>query len=194
MISIQIDTGQAERLRAAVDRAGKSLPREISAAINQVARKSRLGIGRKIRQEVTIKKKESEQALKITSRASPSGLSSTIVLGKTPRLGLRHFGARQDKRGVSYKISKRGGRQRIEGAFQGPRPGVQKVSWRGNVFIREGKSRLPIRQIKGVSAWGVFVKNKYQGPQAKEIEAELRKQVERRINLNVLRAEGLVKS
>lgn len=194
MISIQIDTGQAERLKAAVDRAGKNMSREISAAINQVAKKGRLDVGRKIRQEVTIKKKESEQALKIPYRASPSNLSSTIVLGKTPRLGMRHFGARQDKRGVSYKINKRGGRKRIDGAFQGPRPGVRKVSWRGNVFIRDGKSRLPIRQIRGVSAWGVFVKNKYQGPQAKEIEAELHKQIERRINLNVLRAEGLVKS
>ena len=54
--------------------------------------------------------------------------------------------------------------------------------------------RLPIVQIKGVSAFGVYVKNNFEGPQVKEVNAELSKQLERRINLNILRANGLVKT
>jgi hypothetical protein len=51
---------------------------------------------------------------------------------------------------------------------------------------------LPITQLKGVSAYGAYAKNELSGPQVKTIEDELEKQIERRIELNVLRANGLV--
>ena len=74
----------------------------------------------------------------------------------------------------------------------GPKPGAVKTSWRGNAFKRVGSGRLPIIQIKGVSAFGAYVKNNLAGPQVEAVNAELTKQIERRINLNVLRASGLV--
>jgi hypothetical protein len=192
MIAIEIDKGQIAKLTKAVSRAKKSLPKEIAAAINSTSKKTRLGIGREIRKTVAIPKAETEKTISIVAKASADSLKAVVTLKKTKRLGLRHFGGRQDKRGVSYKISKTGGRKRVDGAFQGPRPGVMKMSWRGNAFKRVGKSRLPIVQIKGVSPFGAHVKNDLSGPQVKEIKAELEKQIERRIKLNVLRAEGLV--
>jgi hypothetical protein len=56
-----------------------------------------------------------------------------------------------------------------------------------------GKMRQPIQQRFGVSAFGAYAKNDLEGPQVKEINKELSKQMERRINLNILRANGLVK-
>jgi len=126
------------------------------------------------------------------AKATEHNLTAIVTLKKTKRLGLRHFGARQDKRGVSYKIGKKGGRSRVDGAFQGPKPGVMRMKWRGNAFKRVGTSRLPIVQLKGVSAYGAYAKNELAGPQVTAIESELTKQMERRINLNVLRANGLV--
>jgi hypothetical protein len=67
-----------------------------------------------------------------------------------------------------------------------------RIKWKGNAFKRVGAGRLPIVQIKGVSAYGAYVKNNLSGPQAEAIKEELTKQMERRINLNVLRASGLV--
>jgi len=192
MMTIQIDARQLSELGDAVGRARKDFAKELAAAINAVSKKTRLEMGRDIREVVAIPKEESERAIRISATATPNSLQAVVTLKKTKRLGLRHFNAKQDKKGVSYKISKKGGRQRIDGAFQGPKPGVMRMKWRGNVFKRVGKARLPIVQLKGVSTYGAYVKNNLDEPQAKEIAQELMKQMQRRINLNVLRANGLV--
>jgi hypothetical protein len=192
MISIEIDAKQLKALQKAVERSGKKFAKELAGAINAVSKKTKLQIGRDIRATVAMPKAEAEKPLSIRGTATEQNLSATVTLKKTKRLGLRHFGARQDKRGVSYKIDKQGGRKRVQGAFQGPRPGVQKMSWKGNAFKRVGASRLPIVMLKGVSAYGAYAKNELSGPQVEAINAELTKQMERRIKLNILRAEGLV--
>jgi hypothetical protein len=192
MISIDIDAKQLKRLRESVGKAKTKFGRELAAAINQVARKTRLDIGRDVRSVIAIKKKESEEPLRIGAKATAEQPKTTVSIAKTRRLGLRHFGAKQDKTGVSFKISKQGGRQRVQGAFQGPKPGVMNVKWRGNAFRRVGKERLPIIHLRGVSAFGAYVKNKFTKAQIKRINDELSKQMERRIKLNILRASGLV--
>lgn len=192
MISIEINRWQLQRLTDAVSASGKKLTKEIAGAINQVSKKTKLEMGRDIRKKVAIPKDEVEKPLSIRAQATEGNLSAVVSLKETKRLGLRHFGARQDKRGVSYKIDKQGGRKRVNGAFQGPKPGVMRMKWKGNAFKRVGSSRLPIVQLKGVSAYGTYKKNEMAGPQVKSIESELTKQLERRIKLNVLRASGLV--
>lgn len=193
MIEIEIDAKQLNKLREAVGKAKKSFGKELAGAINAVSKKTKLQIGRDIRATVAMKKDEAERPLSIRATATPENLKAIVTLKKTKRLGLRHFGARQDKRGVSYKISKTGGRKRVDGGFQGPKPGVMRVKWKGNAFKRVGASRLPIVQLKGVSAFGAYAKNELAGPQVEAIQSELTKQMDRRINLNVLRANGLVK-
>jgi hypothetical protein len=192
MIAIQINAKQLKALQKAVGRAKKNFSKELAGAINAVSKKTKLQIGRDIRATVAMKKDEAEKPLSIRGTATAENLSATVTLRKTKRLGLRHFGAKQNKTGVSYKISKTGGRKRVDGAFQGPKPGVIKMSWRGNAFKRVGTARLPIIKLQGVSEFGAYAKNELSGPQVKVIEAELTKQMERRIKLNILRAEGLV--
>jgi len=192
MIAIEIKAKQLTALRASVGKAKSKFGRELAATINAVAKKTKLDIGRDVRKTIAIKKAESERPLKISTKATAESPRTTVGIAKTPRLGLRHFGARQDKRGVSYKISKEGGRQRIEGGFQGPKPGVMKVSWKGNVFKRLGKERLPIVHLRGVSAFGAYAKNDFEKLQIKDIRTQLAKQMDRRIKLNDLRASGLV--
>ena len=192
MISIDIDARQLKRLRESVGKAKTKFGRELAAAINQVAKKTKLDIGRDVRSVIAIKKKESEAPLKIQAKATAEQPKTTVSIAKTRRLGLRHFGARQDKKGVSFKISNQGERNRVDGAFQGPKPGVMNVKWRGNAFRRVGKERLPIIHLRGVSAFGAYVKNKFTPGQIKRINDELSKQMERRIKLNILRASGLV--
>lgn len=194
MIEIQINAKQLKRLREAVGKSKKSIKKELAGAINATSKKTKLQVGRDIRKTVNLKKDEAERPLSLRATATETNLVAVVSLKKTKRLGLRHFGARQDKRGVSYKIGKTGGRSRVDGAFQGPRPGVMKMSWKGNAFKRVGKERLPIVMLKGVSAYGAYAKNDLEGPQVKEINKELSKQMERRINLNILRANGLVKT
>ena len=191
-ISIQIDTGQLKRLMRATERSGKKFPRELSAAINTVAKKTQVKIGKDVRSKVEMSVAESKKPLKTKQKASAQSPKAIVSIAKTRRLGLQHFKARQDKTGVTYKIDKQGGRQRINGAFQGPRPGVVKASWGGIVLARQGEARLPIVHQLGVSAFGVYAKNNMEKQQTKLIKEQLRQQMERRIKLNILRAEGLV--
>jgi hypothetical protein len=192
MIGIEINATQLQRLGEAVRAAKKSMTKELASAINFVSKKTKLQMGRDIRLTVNLKKEDSEKPLSIRAAATAQSLQAIVSLKKTKRLGLGHFGAKQDKRGVSYKIGKKGGRQRVDGAFMGPKPGAIRTKWKGNAFKRVGNKRLPIVQIKGVSAYGAYVKNNLKVPQAQVVTAELTKQIERRINLNVLRANGLV--
>lgn len=206
MMAIEIDASQMKRLEEAVKRAGKKIAKEVAGAINQVAKKTRLDMGRQVRETIALKKAESEKPISVAVDATAADLRALVRLKKTPRLGLRHFGAKQDKKGVTYKIAKQGGRKRVNGAFLGPKPGVVKTSWKGNVFIRygakvvatkgryKGTLRQQIKQIKGVSAYGAYAKNELAVPLSADVLAELTKQIDRRINLNVLRAEGLVKT
>ena len=209
-ITAEIDRSKLESLSKAVKNAGKNMPKEIAAAINQVSKKTRLDMGREVRKVIAVSKEASERHIKVLSKASPESLEAmvTVQKGNKPRRpGLQHFGARQNGSGVSYKISKTGGRKTIRGAFMGPKPGVLAPGLYGGVYKRTGgpktkakkgrsigKMREPIIKLNGVSVWAAYKKNNLTGPQMKAIAIELNKQIDRRIKLNILRASGLVKT
>ena len=194
MISIEINRQQLQELTDAIRRSRKDLAKEVAAAINATAKQTQLNMGREIRSVVNMKKATAEKAIKQRRTASAGSLQAVVSLSKEERagFGLQHFGAKQDKRGVSYKISKQGGRKRINGAFMGPRPGEFAPRLHGGVFKRVTKKRLPIVKLYGVSPFGAYVKNNFEDAEVVFVAKSLKTQIERRINLNVLRANGLV--
>jgi hypothetical protein len=199
MIAIEIDARQLAQLTKATANARKSLPKEISAAINATARRTNLGVQRQITKKTTIKAAVAKSKIKLVKQSSPSTLSAQVTLRPSSRMSLKEFGARQTKAGVSYKISKGGKRATAQSAFIQPAMGSHvfkrigaKVKMGTGSYA--GKMRQRVKRLEGPSPWGVFVKNKMSPAQVKDIEAELKKQIERRINLNVLRANGLVPS
>ena len=191
MVAIEINATQLNRLSEAVQAAKKSMPKELAAAINQTVKNHRLRMGRNIRETVNLKKKEIES--KITIRKATSVVpQARVFLLETAREGLQHFGARQTKSGVSYKISKKKGRGMVLGAFMGPSPGTFAPKLYGGVFRRVGKERLPIVKLYGVSPHGTYRKNDFESIDVAYSGDYLKQQIDRRINLNVLRANGLV--
>lgn len=193
MIAIEINSGQLKRLRVATGKAKKSFGKELAAAINQTAKKTRLNIGRDIRKTVNLKKDKVEKQISLRVTATSETPRAVVSLSESAREGLQHFGARQDKRGVSYKISKQGGRKRVNGAFMGPKPGQLAPKLYGGVFKRATKMRLPIIKLYGVSPFGAYAKNDFESIEVVFISKNLQAQIDRRINLNILRANGLVK-
>lgn len=190
MLKTSVKNDALGRLADAVERAGRKLPREIATACNATARKTKSLIAKGVTTELATKQKTVKQHVSQSRKAVPTKLQAGVRLNKSKRIPLKEFKPRQTRAGVSYRISKRTGRATIPGAFQGPRPGLMKASWRGNVFRRVGKARLPIVKLYGPSPWGVFVKRKMGGPTAKQAQAELMKQLERRIRFNNLKADG----
>ena len=192
MISIELDAKQLKRLVVATGKAKKKFPRELAAAINSVAKKTRIRIGRRIRETINLKKAIAERPIKIKKTATAETPVGVVSIDRERREGLQNFAARQNGKGVSYKIDKRGGRKLIAGAFMGPRPGVLAPKLHGGVFRRAGKSRHPIVKLYGVSPYGAYAKNDMSQVEVQFINKGLMTEMERRIKLNILRAEGLV--
>lgn len=192
MIGIEINTKQLKELRAAVGKAKKSFGKELAAAINATAKDVKLKISRDIGSEITMPAKDIKDRISTRDKATARTPVAVVSLGWKQREGLQYFKARQTKAGVTYKISKKGGRGVVLGAFMGPSPSVLAPKLHGGVFKRSGKARLPIVKLRAVSAAGAFVKNKHDAVMPGFIRQKLFAQMERRINLNVLRANGLV--
>lgn len=193
MLNFIIDSAQIIKLEKSLGAKAKKLPIELKIAVNATAKKTKTQVSKQIRTELAAPAKAVNKTITIDSKATNQTARALVVVKKTKRIPLRDFGARQNKGGVSFRTSKTKGRKTVTGAFQGPKPGVMKASWRGRVFKRVGESRLPIVQLYGPSPWGVVVKNKMKPQAVKEANKELRKQIARRIRFQNLKASGAIK-
>lgn len=191
MIALTLDTGQLLQLRRSVAAVNKSLPRELSTVINKVGKRTEKSISKEIRKELTVTAGSLKKSIKTRRKASATTPSAVVGIDHEYRPGLQNFKSRQTKTGVSYKISKSGGRNSIPGAFMGPRPGVLAPKLYGGVFIRVGEDRSPIKKLRGVSPYGVYKKNDLKKEEVERIEKDLQKEMERRIQFNLARANGL---
>lgn len=191
MLTVDSPAKQIEKLERLLGNARVAVNRNIATALNATGKKATAKIAKEITTELAAPQKIVKKQITMT-KAGKERLGLTVTLAKSSRMSMRHFGARQTKKGVSYRVSKSKGRKFIAGAFQGPKPGVMKVSWRGNVFKRVGSKRRPIQKLMGPSPWGVFVKNKVQRKVRRFIEKELKTQLDRRIRFLTLKAQGKI--
>lgn len=183
--SVRMEAGDLINSLSAV---ADNLPKQLGIIASKTANRTKSIIAKEVSQRVAIKQKDVKKNITTKRRKT----SAEVNLLETDRLPLREFGARQIKSGVTYKIDKRGGRKKIHGAFQGPRPGVMKRSWKGRVFKRVGKSRLPIQQLFGPSPWGVIVKNKRTKAIAVKASDEMKKQAAERLRYLKLKKSGAI--
>lgn len=175
--------------RAALQAVTNNLKKEMAIVSWKAAQKGKSLIAKDITQELAVPQKIVRNEVSATR---VGGRDAEVVLKKSRRIPLRDFGARQNKIGVTYRISKTRGQTTLAGAFQGPRPGVIKSSWKGNVFKRKGKARMPIRKARGVSPWGSFVKRRRIEPVGEQIQYELRKQLRERVRYLTLKKQGVI--
>ena len=185
--SIQVDPSS---ILIALDNLGVNLKREIGIINRRVARKTRSLIAKEVTKELAVTQKSVRATITVHSQSrlslSDDNQAAEVELKKTDRLSLKRFKPRQLKRGgVSYKISKTQGRKTIPGAFIAG-------GLNGQVFVREGKERLPIRKLYGPSPWGVHVVNKQVVAILPKINGELRKQMNERLRYQTLKQSGAI--
>jgi hypothetical protein len=195
MIALSVTARGEKRLAKLLQGNTKRLRREMAIAVNATSKKTVAIWAKEVSKEVATAQKNIKATIKVSKKAAASESKSptaVVTQRKTGRIPLRDFGARQNKKGATYKISKGGKRGFVAGAFQGPKPGVMKASWRGRVFKRVGTGRLPIIQLFGPSPWGVSIKNNLKKPTVKATKIELIKQIERRIRFLKLKQSGAI--
>lgn len=183
---IQMD---ATQVITALGNVSENLTKELRIISSKTAKKSKSLIAKQVTTELAVKQKI-VRGLITTKKVGKTG--AEVEFRKSRRIRLRDFGARQTRKGVSYRISKTGGRKVIHGAFQGPAPGRMNIRWKGRVKKRVGKSRMPIQELFGPSPWGVFKKKNMNPPTKKQIDAELLKQSRERLRYKALKKIGAI--
>lgn len=186
-MNVTVKAASVASLKAAIKDTTRKIRNEIRIAVNATAKKSKSITNKQIRSELAnTTSKTVFFTIKIHLSTSTDHPTARLEVKKTDRISLQHFGARQTRAGVTYQISKTRGRKLIKDAF------INSTKLHGGVFKRVGKSRLPIVKPRGVSPWGVMTKGKKTGPTKTETQAELDKQVQKRIRFITLKKTGAI--
>lgn len=188
-----IITVDKKQLRDATDRLGAfatELPKELSIAINRTTTRTATSMSKRLRAEVTITAAFVRKVIDKGLKATPKRLYRAVTLIKTERPSLKEYGAKHIKKGVSYRMTKSGGRKTVPGGFMGPKPGAMAVKLHGHPFKRLGKDRLPIVKLHGASPWAVYKKHQMIIPEQARTQRELFRQFKMRIN-GLIRRKGL---
>ncbi len=178
----------------------------LQPAINKVADKARAEINRAIPQEFNVKASEVRNAVDVRKARSGSLEAVLTIFGSAKKRGrslnLIHFLAAVQAAGKAIKvrggkgkkselsalqrqlgflIKKGGGLKKIEGAFVGNKGRT--------IFIREGKSRLPIKPLQVIGFSQMFNTKRINRRVMDKINQELPVEVDRAIKLMLERAQ-----
>lgn len=177
----------------------------MQAAINKTVDKAQAEINRAIREEYAVKAEEVRNSMTVQT-ARKGQLEATIrVFGSKNKRGrslnMIHFLAAAQAAGVAmktrgtvgvkkadlkalgsqlgFKIKRNGGLRQIAGAFVGNKGRT--------VFMREGKSRLPIKAVQVIGFSQMFTSRKISSRVMAKIRADLPIEVDRAIKAQLAR-------
>jgi len=146
---VKFDEAKLKEIRRLLRGVPHEMPGLISRAINKTATSARTKIARGISAEIKVVQGAVKRGLR-THKATRSRWLSTISVDEK-RIQLSYFGARQIKKGVTYRIKRQGARKLIPSGF------IQIVgSGHKLVMKRMGPGRYPVRYPMGPSPAAVF--------------------------------------
>jgi len=171
-----------------LNRASENLPREVYSAFNEAAKKTKKMMAVEVTNQIEHKLAQKIIKKQLKTIKDRKNLTVTVSLVKSWRVPLRDYGARQTKKGVT--IANRG-----KGTGRTVYPHAFVVKKFGNhVYTRtqNGKGpRGPILKLKGVSPWGVLIKNKSAIATIVQVSKdEVKKQLADRIRYLNLKKQG----
>lgn len=187
MIAFTVNARKIKELEKLLNGNQKKLRKELSIAVNLTAKKTQTLIVKQVGRELATAQKNIKKTVNVVRKASATqqSPSATVRINETKKIPLRDFGARQNKSGVTYRISRGGGRKHIKVAFIVDQ-------YQKNVYVRPGKNRAVGKSKKGVSPWGVFKKKRLKKPTVQDSRVELMLQINRRIRFLKLKQSGAI--
>jgi len=170
-MKVTMDKAQVARVRAALQDLGQNANKQIAIAIGKTAAKVKIAAARKLRESLKVPVKVLKKAVRIKRPKSDEELTATIILAYGYPIPLKYFGAKQLKRGVTYKIDPTFKRKDLlRDAFIVERYG-------GNVFKRKGKDRGPLIKMHGPAPGDYYEKGGVTEVAVKTANEELPKQI-----------------
>jgi hypothetical protein len=129
----------------------KAFEKAVLRTVNKLIVKGRKAATQQVRQVYAVKAGDLKDHTKIY-RANRSRPEAKLVI-RGRKMPIILFGAKQKAKGTTVRIKKAGGRKLIQSAFI-----ATMKSGKIQVWLRKGKSRLPIRQLFTVSPPKMFEK------------------------------------
>ena len=151
-ITITFNKSQLARARRLLKSIPGGLNRAVPAAINKTTRTAKVRTARAIGQVVNLKINRIKRSIRTSRPASRGHWRRDVIVDESKRIPLAEFGARQNKKGVSYKIARNSPRTTIK-YDKKTNPVFLKKLRTGHVgvFKRRTTSRLPIVELRGPS-------------------------------------------
>ena len=175
MLEIRFDDDKLKQLQRELKNFPKALPKVMSRGLNRTATSARTAISRSLSKRIGLKIKDVRDKLTLHRATYSNWRSAVVVSGK--KFGLIKFGAKQTKKGVTYKHERK--RILVRHAFIA----TMKTGHRG-VFLRKGPARLPIKEIKGPSLAQVYTGARDQVNRIQsEFSAKLARNIHDQVNL-----------
>lgn len=204
---IAVDSTDLVIVRDGLWQIPKRIPFAIASAINDTGG-GRSGGRRGLRQmtatrlygTINMTKGRIQRSVMWRRAQAPSLLHGRLFISGRHPISLKHFGAMQNARGVSYKIIRGGQRQTLMHAFIPKKGGKPLLG--GNVFLRigvfrkmghgryKGLSREVIEKQTGPSLAGVFNESGLMEPTVVDARQLLRDNLRDRVRFELLRFEG----
>lgn len=203
---IDIETVGFEDLKR-LTRGTKVFRQALKATINKTARRASTAVSRQIRDKYAIRARDlrarrsaggglsNRQGIRVI-RAKGQGDPEALILSAGRPLPLSNFRitpktpqadrGRKRRRGVRYQV-RRGERVHVRRAFV-----AQTKSGHVGVFMREGKDRLPIRQLYGPSVPQMFGEQSSLNALFRSVAAESPKILDQELRFRVKRDLGLI--
>lgn len=144
MLNISIDTSGLRRMIDQLRHADYETP--IARAINRAAESACTAISRELADATGLGVREVREKVQVVQHASPGNLYAKIRIAGE-HVSLSHFDPHQTKAGVSAR------------PWNKPRVFPHTFLARGEVFVRKGKARLPIKKLSGPSLAVEFERN-----------------------------------
>lgn len=143
MIDIRIEFKNAKQLQKALLNTESIVYRKTQQALNRTLVRSRTQMTNAIGEKLNLKKRTIRELIAIHRANKNTGLIGRLIVKNKP-VALIEYNAKQNRKGVSFKVFRDRSRQLIRHAF------IKADSQsRETVFKREGKLRLKIKPLYG---------------------------------------------
>jgi hypothetical protein len=212
-LGIQLDATQIARAQAMLREVPGGIKRAVARAGNETFAEAKTQIVKLVRQHINILAKDVSSHINMQHRMKwvAGTIQGKLVIPWGERLGLKYFGAKQTKKGVTYLIKKGGGRKLLPGAFIGTqrlgeqvwmraglrkRPRVKKIIQHPKAGRKKNRKYawpdLPIYKRMGASIWGVMIKNDLLEPVRQSMQMNFHKNLIQRVDAELLRHAGKI--
>jgi len=184
MLTTTLDTSSLKAVTKVIEELGFNVRKELKIAVSKTSKQVRIKSARKLRIVLPAPVKVLKKAV-IGGKSSNEGLSQEVVLWQGHPIPLKYLGARQNKKGVTYKTGNKT-RGFVKSAFVVDRFGR-------NVFARTGAARVPIEKQFGPSPGEMYQVGGVTQVAIQTAEEQLPKQINERIRFLTIKAQGKLK-